>query len=531
MKTFILGIDGGSPNLVNKWIEADYLPNLKRIKENGLSGKLKSTFPPITGPAWASFQTGVNPGKHGVFNWLDLSESYKGRAINSSSIQTKTVWEVISHQGGKVGLLSLPLTYPPVKVNGFIIPGFLTPSNDSSPGYPNGVQQTLKENVPNFLFTPPFFAPTMAPRSWVNKLKSTTKARGEAARFLYKEYEPETFMVHFFSTDHVQHKLWDYRENGWDPRLEVFKETDRQIGKLMETAPENSTFIAISDHGFGPMQRVFNVNNWLHQKGYLSFNQNITSFVKRKLAGFGLSKEQLKPLGERLYPVAQKFNLIDNHTTDPLTDEKLNTLFLSHRDVDWGKTKAYSRANIGHIRINLSGREQEGIINKKSYSNLQKKLIEQLAQIKLSDNGRKLSKWIKPKEEVYHGPFLKNAPDILFNPLPSNTAAYGAAMFTSSKVFDLDTSFDPGHHRRDGILLASGPTVKPCEKYASIVDIAPTLLNLFSYPIPEQMDGEVIEEIAPKEPTYNKLRNFYKSRKGKISEKESRKKLENLGYL
>lgn len=534
MNIFIFGIDGAAPSLVSKWIDQGHLPSLQKIRNEGLSGKLESTFPPITGPAWTSFQTGVNPGKHGVFNWLDLSESYRGKTIDQSSIKARTIWDIISHKGGKVGILSLPLTYPPEAVNGFLVPGFLTPCDDKAPSYPQEINQSLYKNVPNFEFTPPFFSPLLTPRKWVKKLKSTTRARGAAARFLYKEHEPTTFMVHFFSTDHVQHKLWDYRDDEWDPRLEVFKETDRQIGKLMEIAPENSTFIAMSDHGFGPMRRVFNVNNWLHQIGYLKFNRSIRTLAKKKLSDFGLTEEALKPLGERLYPLAQRLNLIDNPAIDTLTDGKINTLFLSHRDVNWSETIAYSRSDIGHIRINLDNYEKQGISGKKSYKMLQKDLMSKLEDVKLPDSGRKLAEWIKPKEEVYHGPFTRNAPDILFNPLPRKTAAYGAVMFASSNVFDLDPSFDPGHHRRDGILFASGPTVSHCGKDASIYDIAPTILNLLTYPIPEQMDGKVIEEIAPRKPSYNRLSNFYKRQKQRTKRtngNESREKLQNLGYL
>jgi predicted AlkP superfamily phosphohydrolase/phosphomutase len=531
VNTFIFGLDGANPELVNEWIEQGDLPNLKKIRDSGLSGKLKSTFPPITGPAWSTFQTGVNPGKHGVFNWLDVSDSYKGKAINSNSLKTKTIWDIISHQGGEVGILSLPLTYPPKKVNGFLIPGFLTPKEGDSISYPKSEFSQLIDEVPEFKFKPPYFTPTISPKKWVKQLKKTTRTRGEAARFLYKKHSPSVFMVHFFSTDTVQHKLWNYREEGWDPRLEVFKETDRQLGKLMEIAPDNSTFIAVSDHGFGPMDKMFNVNNWLYENGFLSFKKEIGSYLKRKLAEVGFTQERLKPVGEALYPLAERLNLIENYTTDPLTDGMLNTMFLSYRDVDWKNTKAYSRADIGHIRINQKEREGMGTVEGKEYEKLRQELVDRLEKVKLPNSDQKLASWVKPKPEVYSGPFIKDAPDILFNPLPENTAAYGAAMFTSAEVFDLNPSFDPGNHRRDGLLFASGPSVSSGKENASIMDIAPTLLNLHSYPIPEQMDGKVIGKISSREPTYNRPSDFYKSRKRTRRTESSRKKLENFGYL
>lgn len=329
MNTFIFAIDGATPRLIHDWIEQGHLPNLERISKHGLSGKLKSTFPPLTGPAWASFQTGVNPGKHGVFNWLDLSESYQGRVINSSSIRTRTVWNLINRYGSKAGLLSLPVTYPPEEIDGFVVPGFMTPAEDKEAGYPDQLADSLFTEIPDFRHHPPFFAHNQEPGDWVNELKRTIRKRGEAGRFLYKKYlngeEPSTFTVHFFSTDHVQHKLWNRKGGEQDHRLEVFKETDKQIGKTMELAPEDTTFLVMSDHGFGPVEKIFNVNNWLHEKGLLKFKSNFGSRAKRKLAEIGLTQRNLKTIGDRLYPLAEKLGLISNFTTDPLTTEMLST--------------------------------------------------------------------------------------------------------------------------------------------------------------------------------------------------------------
>ncbi|MEF8725887.1 MAG: alkaline phosphatase family protein, partial [Candidatus Bipolaricaulota bacterium] len=493
--------------------------------------------PPLTGPAWSSFQTGVNPGKHGVYSWLDMSRSYKGEVINSSSIKVRTVWDLFSRRGGKVGLVSLPVTYPVEKVNGFLIPGFLTPSRKKHSGYPDHVAESLFKTVPDFQYHPPFFPPNTSPRRWVDQLNSTIQTRGEAARYLYENHlgdngkDPSVFMVHFFSTDQVQHKLWNYREGDWDPRLEVFKEADDQIGQLMELAPDNSTFFVVSDHGFGPINMSFNVNNWLHQQDFLTFNKNFTSSVKKKLSDLGLTKERLKPIGDSLYPIANKLNLADNFTTDPLTDDRLSTLFLSHKDVDWRGTRAYSRSDVGQIRLNLKGREKHGTVGEKSFKKIRKEIMNKLREVKIPGEKRELAEWVKPKEEVYHGPFLKYGPDILFNPLPNAVQGYGAIMFMSKNVFSLNPFLDPGHHRKDGILFASGPSVAPGTRDAQITDIAPTLMNLSSFPVPEQMDGDVIREIAPEEPNYHRPDDFYKSRERIAESKESRKKLESLGYL
>ncbi|MFB6215229.1 MAG: alkaline phosphatase family protein, partial [Candidatus Bipolaricaulia bacterium] len=337
------------------------------------------------------------------------------------------------------------------------------------------------------------------------------------------------FLMHFFSTDLVQHFLWNRVTDEWDPRLEVFRVVDQVIGKILELAPENSSFIVVSDHGFGPVERIFNVNNWLRKEGYLEIEDSSKAWLKRGLSRLGLNQRSLKSLGEKVYPIAKSLGLAPKNSIAASSHPLLKSCFLSARDVNWEKTVAYSKSDIGHVRLNLSQREKEGWIDRKEVPTFQEEIQKKLESVKIPDTGKKLADWVKPKEEIYYGPYLKDAPDLLFNPLTQKSVGFGAAMFISDELF-VDP-FKPGDHRRNGILMASGPTVHPGKRDASIIDIAPTLLNLFNYPIPEQMDGEVIREIAPDEPTYHRPADFYRSRKVEAEFDDSRKKLENLGYL
>ena len=152
MNVFIFAVDGASPDLVNSWLKQGKLPNISSVKNQGLYGNLESTFPPLTGPAWTSFQTGVNPGKHGVYNWLNVSGSYEGSVVNGNSIKAKTVWKRLSSNGCKVCLLSLPMTYPPEKINGCIIPGFLTPDKAPNRSYPKRLAEELEKLRPEFKY-------------------------------------------------------------------------------------------------------------------------------------------------------------------------------------------------------------------------------------------------------------------------------------------------------------------------------------------------------------------------------------------
>ncbi|MFW6104573.1 MAG: alkaline phosphatase family protein [Candidatus Bipolaricaulota bacterium] len=539
MNIFLFGIDGASPDLINKWIDEGELKNLAKIKSQGLSGKLESTFPPLTGPAWSSFQTGVNPGKHGVYNWLDLSSSYKGKLINRNSIKTKTIWNQISSNGGRIGLVSVPVTYPPEKVNGVIIPGFLTPSSAPDSTYPNNLSSELYERVPDFKYTLEPLVMSDNPKHWVSGLKKAVRDRGSAARYLYKNYFNETskevFMTHFIETDRVQHFLWNDGTDDYDPRLEVFKQVDVEIGKTINLAPDDSVFIVLSDHGFGSFKYTFNVNNWLKSENYLTLSQTIKTKTKQGISKLGFTEQNMRSFGEILYGLAKRLKLLENPTMGLSTSDALNSIFLSLNDINWKGTIAYSRSDIGNIRLNLSGREKEGVVREDNYHNVRKEIMRRLSGLKVTGTNKNAVDWVKPKEEIYSGPFLGNAPDILFNSLEGKNChgsivGYGARMFFHSSIFS--KKFNPGgHHRRDGILMACGKGIGQAERDASLLDLAPTILNLNSFEIPKQMDGKVIKEIAPEDPQYYEPEDFYKESVKSDQNEEIERRLENLGYL
>ncbi|MEA3310880.1 MAG: alkaline phosphatase family protein, partial [candidate division WOR-3 bacterium] len=302
-RVLVIGLDGVGFQLIEPWIEGGKLPYLAHFLNEGIHGNLTSTIPPITGPAWSSFQTGVNPGKHGVFGWTNRKPSEYGLSvINSHSLSYPTIWELASQNDRRVVSIGVPVTYPPRPVNGVIIPGILTPRNAPSPTYPPQAYSELRRVAPGYCFSPDC-AQHLTIKAKVRALSSCAQGRAKVARHFMQKKDWDLFMLQFHSTDVVQHDLWGIKKAGLDPLLVVFQEVDRLLGELVEIAEQNgANVIILSDHGMGPLKYTFSVNTWLLARGYLQLKRGAATRFKRLMFQLGFTQRRLYRLGRLLYP-------------------------------------------------------------------------------------------------------------------------------------------------------------------------------------------------------------------------------------
>src|SRR3989344_1985297 len=146
-KVFVMGIDGGSFDLINKW--KDDLPNFNKLMQTGTSGYLHTIVPMLTPPAWTSFSTGKNPAKHNIFDFFKIKD-YKKELINSYDRKTESIWDVLSINNKKSIVMNLPANYPPQPFNGIMICAGDTPSIESDFTYPKSFKSKIFELNPNY---------------------------------------------------------------------------------------------------------------------------------------------------------------------------------------------------------------------------------------------------------------------------------------------------------------------------------------------------------------------------------------------
>lgn len=551
-RIFIVGIDSATFDIIHPMVKAGKLPNLSRLIEGGTSGQLKSTIPPVTPPAWVSFMTGKNPGKHGVFDfYVSPSYGYERPVWNSKYIKAKTIWKMLSDNGLKAGVVNLPMTYPPEEIHGFIIPGMQYSFDERGPfSHPPELMQELQDRFGKYrvLYGDLESLYTNNLEKLLEEWKAIFEIRKQSILYLIEHKEWDVFMAVFYSIDVMQHHFWKFLDKEhplYDSRTakkyenvipEFYEKIDSAIGEMLKIIGEDTTVIVVSDHGAGPEKGAFYVNNWLHKQGLLAF-RNIFSplwqirfphiFYKivRRLGFPGISwtvpLDKLKILGRVIDP-----------------REGINIPFF----IDWKRTTAYAGNHTEQgIYINLKGREPSGIVEKgKEYEEVRDSIIKNLKEIKDPANGEPVDIKVYKKEEVYHGPYIDDAPDIFVEMKGGEYIMQKE--FYHKGLFGLPNK-SSGTHRAEGILIVKGNGIKTHATIngAKIVDIAPTILYSLGISVPEDMDGKVLDEVFTKEyleqypVTHSPSSDIEVARgEGIFSDEESekiKKSLRDLGYV
>jgi len=495
-KLAVIALDGASPELVERWAEEGHLPHLAGLIERGAFGPLKSVVPPVTGAAWGSFLTGVNPGRHGVFEWLSRREgSYHLKLIDSSVLPRLTLFEWLSKQGIRVGAVGVPLTYPICPVEGFVISDLLTPPGRCY-AHPPELQGELEAALGrHYPLAPPPWPGRRRAASWISSLKDSLRAKTEAACYLATHRPWDFFMVHVMETDSVQHQMWHLLDGNerqrysvkldGNPILEIYQLADRLIGQLLAGFADDTIVLVISDHGFGPLYYNLHLNTWLLRHGFLKLKGNLPTRLKRLLFEMGLAPENLYPWEERLGLLGW--------AKGEQAYRWLSRFSLSMQNIEWEDTVAYSYGNVGQIYLNLRGREPQGVVTESRAEGVLSELEGALREWTNPLNGERVIAHIYRREELYPGA-LERAPELIFLPR-DGYSPMGLSEFLSNRVISYPVAHS-GWHRMEGLFVgAGGPLRRGPISGLKLLDLFPTICELLGVSPPSDLDGRLIGEL------------------------------------
>lgn len=504
-RVMVVGLDAATFTLMSPLMKEGRLPNFAELVREGVSGELESVFPPVTPPAWVSIMTGKNPGKHGVFDFYGPpSLGYERPVLNARSIKAKTLWALLSEQGLRVGGINVPITHPPEKVNGFIVPGTQY-AFDSGDGftYPSDLLDEIKAKLGDYqlvwydlksLYTDEL-------DEFLDQWCTITDLREGAALHLMETRPWEFFMVVFYSIDPIQHQFWRFSDETHprhDPKLAkkygdvipaFYQKIDDSLGKILRRLDEETTVLVVSDHGAGPEHRAFYLNRWLINEGLLVLKPHLVPLLRWRHSHFVY--KVLKHLKFRgiawTVPQAVYWSLKD--WIDPREG-----LLISHF-IDWSRTKAFAANHTEQgLYINLRGREPEGIVEPGAeYERLRDYLIGRLSQVVDPSTGKPLAKRVCKREDLYHGPYVDRAPDLTF--FQEDGTCLVQKDLHPRELFGWANKTS-GTHRLNGVFILRGEGVKKgvALKGTKLMDVAPTILYALGLPVPDDMDGRVLVE-------------------------------------
>ncbi len=442
-KVFVIGLDSAPPELLfNRFIED--LPNIRRLLEKSIYGPMKSCIPAITIPAWMVMNTGKTPGELGLYGFRHRKRgTYNDIWIaHSLMVKEKAVWDYLSENGKKSVLVGIPPSYPPKKIDGYMIGCFITPDTNSDYTYPENLKGEIERLVGDYIFDVVFRKDER--HEVKEKLWEMTEKRFEVIRYLIEHKEWDFFEFVEIGLDRVHHAFWKYFDENHhlhEPNSEFknvikdyYKLLDREIGKTLELIDFDETAVMIvSDHGVKAMKGAFAINQWLVEQNLLKI-KNACIKEGAKLDGL---------------------------------------------DVDWKNSIAWAWGGYySRIFINVDGREPEGKIKANRFHEARDEIADLVKSIRGPDGEKWDTKVFYP-ENIY--PIAKgDRPDMMVYFDNLSWRAAGTLGYDTPYLEENDTGPDDAVHSEYGVFSIYVPGMENSRQILTeIYDFAPTVLKLF----------------------------------------------------
>lgn len=490
-KVLVIGLDGARLDIIRKWVGEGHLPNLSSFFEKGVCTNLESVYPIHSIPAWVSFATGKLPVNHGVYD-IQIRSGNDNKRVppNSTDVSGKPFWSVLSDYGRTVGVVNIPVTFPPKQINGIMVSGWVTPSDKHKYAYPKSLWRELQSK--NYKTT--YHAKPQNQEKFLEEIYELCDKRFNVMMDFMDDYDWDAAVVMDNGTEMLHHHYASFIDPNhlfFDSNYEdmvrgYYNYVDAQIGRLIENAGECTNIFIISDHGFEPFYGKFYINTFFKELGLLKTKDNFRGFMaKFKYKALRFGKKHAKFIYFILPKSLQERALVG---VGGIAGMRLEDA------IDWDKTKAYCPILNGGIYLNkdiLYGDDS------KNYDTVRDTIIR---QIKKDSRFNGIIKDIVKKEDVYaDGKYFEDLPDLYLK--FDKRYKLEINPFSTQVLEPLSRFNHPkeniGYHTINGIFMSKGPDIGNFEDVVRprIVDIAPTILHMLRLPIPKDLDGKVLKEI------------------------------------
>ncbi|RKY40459.1 MAG: hypothetical protein DRP76_01910 [Candidatus Omnitrophota bacterium] len=415
-KIVIIGLDGVPFELIKDFSDKGVMPNTSQIIQEGDLKYMSSSLPEVSSVAWSSIITGKNPAEHGIFGFTELYPySYNLRFPSFADLKAKPFWEEVQKDSI---IINVPATYPVKEMRGVHISGFISIDLERSV-YPKELIPKLKEF--GYRLDVDSEKAHTSLELFLEDLDKTLSARIKAYRYFWESYKWGIFMLVFTGTDRLMHFLWSAYEdknNKYHQHfLNHFRKIDEVIGEINNRLNRDDLLILLSDHGFEMLDKDVYINYLLREKGFLQF-------------------EDTQPEWRNISSESLAFAL------DP-----------------------------ARIYLNLKGKYPKGRLGREDKEIVLQDLEGLFSSLEVE--GKKVIKSIYRKEEIYKGPFLESAPDLVL------VGEKGFNLKANIKAKNLsDKGIFTGKHTQDNaFLLINRDLLKNSSKKTSVFDVAKIVIE------------------------------------------------------
>lgn len=533
-RVLVIGLDGATWNLLDPLLKSNRLATLNRILSNGTRSILRSCIQPSSEQAWSAFATGKQNGKFGLFGFYQrASNSYGLEYINASHRRAPTLWRLLSDRGKRCLVLNVPLTWPVEPVNGALVSGLMTPGINSRFTFPEELRAKLLKELGEYIIDVDIERGESEDTSLgqlVGQVRRMSELQTQAALWLMDETPDWDFaMLVYRAPDILCHKFWRYQDpahplyrqdeaDRWGRVIaDSFGYLDTLMSNLLDkAADERTTVIVLSDHGFGPLTHAVYLNEYFSERGLLAYRKAARTAIGPAL------RAGVRQLNNPVINAAKQraFEMI------PRLKGSLH-YSMAYGNIDWSRTRAYAVGTMGNVYLNMRGREPQGQVEPRDYDRTRDQVIDAMRGLIDPETNKGIFDAVYRREEIYNGPSVDAAPDVIgLIDGPYHVAAVdwrsakapekGANASAGPKRSELRPGKNPktvveklggellfvsdtsGQHRMDGILAAGGAGIAPGAHFTrtpQLIDLAPTVLHLLGEPVPEDMDGQVLNEM------------------------------------
>jgi len=449
MKVAVVGLDSADWTLLDTWLH--HLPNIARIRREGVSGRLTSCRPPVTIPAWKCYSTGKNPGKLGIFWFARPDFADRRLQVNLPGDLGGNLWDYMPN----ALIINTPGTFPPRTIDGILVAGFPCPD-----GLPFATPPWVMRQVPEYRVNT-----RVGPGDpdFPQEVLEHTRSRFSLfARFAKRS---DFGQVTIFYIDEMHHLY------GSEPVvLDSWRAIDEEIGKVMEIA---DNVVLVSDHGSGPLRHFTNVVPRLEELDMFHLRRNVwrsASGIVDRVVKAG--PERVRRLGERV--LAPKLRDAIRARLEPMGDWLPSAREQFRQRVDWNSP--ILPLNQGLVYRNPTSRRPRPS---------DAEVIENLGSLP-----GVVRVW--RRDEIYRGPAVSSAPDFWIEAEPGVEIVARFEDGWETKGPERGRGWIV-NHRQEGIFAFWGKNVEPVSlDRASIYDMCPTLLSAYNIPSPPQVDGRVL---------------------------------------